>query len=139
MTIGADSVVREVIVEASAETIFPFFTDPEKMTRWMGQAALLDPRSGGVFRVDMNGTDVIRGTYVELEPPSRLVFTFGWEGADASHGPGESTVEVTLAPHDGATLVRLVHTGLPPEVARGHDEGWGMFLPRLVEAAAAAS
>ena len=68
---------REVRIAASPETVFSFFTDPDQMVRWKGKAATLDPRPGGIYRVDMNGSDIARGEYVEVEPPSRVVFTWG--------------------------------------------------------------
>jgi uncharacterized protein YndB with AHSA1/START domain len=42
-------VKREVRVDASPQTVFPFFTDPEKIVRWIGVGATLDPQPGGVF------------------------------------------------------------------------------------------
>ena len=45
----------------------------------MGVSALLDPRPGGAFRVEPNGRDVVLGEYIEVEPPHRVVFTWGFE------------------------------------------------------------
>jgi uncharacterized protein YndB with AHSA1/START domain len=61
------------------ETVFRYFTDPARMVQWKGIGATLEARPGGVYRVDINGRDVIRGRYVEVDPPRRVVFTFGWE------------------------------------------------------------
>jgi uncharacterized protein YndB with AHSA1/START domain len=83
------------------------------------------------------GEHAARGEYVAVEPPSRVVFTWGWEEEDASVGPGASTVEVTLEPDGDGTLVRLVHTGLPDDQSRQrHGMGWDHYLARLVIAAA---
>lgn len=41
---------REIAIDASPETIWEFLTDPEKAVRWMGQAASLEPRPGGLYR-----------------------------------------------------------------------------------------
>jgi uncharacterized protein YndB with AHSA1/START domain len=128
-------VVVEVLVDASAETIFPFFTDPEKMVRWKGTRAELDPRPGGTYSVDVTHQALARGEYVELDPPTRVVFTWGWEGDDAVP-PGSSTVEVTLEPQGGSTLVRLAHSGLPEDKRELHREGWEHFGARLRVAAA---
>ncbi len=128
-------VVREVRINARPETIFPFFTDPAKMVRWKGIDAMLDPRPGGVYRVNVTGRDVAVGEYVEIVPYTRVVFTWGWEGAGQAVPPGASTVEVTLTPDGNATVVRLRHYGLSPEQGEAHLEGWDHFLPRLVEAA----
>jgi uncharacterized protein YndB with AHSA1/START domain len=108
------------------------------MVRWMGTTADLEPRPGGTFRVDYRGKDVASGTYLEVDPPRRVVFTWGWEMPDDPVPPGASTVEVTLSPTDdgGGTLVRLVHRDLPAEAVDGHAEGWDFFLPTLANVAA---
>ncbi len=43
----------------------------------MGQHASLDPRPGGQFAIDVNGASV-RGQYLELDPPNRIVITWGF-------------------------------------------------------------
>ena len=128
---------RELRIDANPETVFEFFTNPEKMVRWKGRAATLDPRPGGVYRIEMNAETIVAGEYVEVDPPHRLVFTWGWEGGYASTPPGSSTVEITLTPDGDGTLVRLVHSGLPnAESVAAHADGWDMYLGRLSIAAA---
>jgi uncharacterized protein YndB with AHSA1/START domain len=132
-------VVSEVRVEASPETVFDFFSRPEKMLRWMGVAAESDPRPGGAWRVDMNGQGwVAAGEIAEAEPPNRLVLTWGWEGpgAPVSLAPGASTVEVTFTRDGDATLVRMEHRDLPPDLRVLHGIGWEHSLARLAVAAA---
>jgi uncharacterized protein YndB with AHSA1/START domain len=124
-------VEREVRVDAPADVVFEFFVDPEQMVRWMGVAADLDARPGGVFRVNVTGQDVARGEYVEVSPNERVVFTFGWETESNPVRPGSSTVEVTLEPDGPATLVRLRHLGLPGGPDDRHAEGWDHYLGRL--------
>jgi uncharacterized protein YndB with AHSA1/START domain len=127
---------RELHIAASPETVFEFFTDPAKMVQWKGAQATLDPRPGGVYRVEVNEQAVALGEYVEVDPPKRVVFTWGWVGGFASTPPGSSTVEITLTPVDDGTLVRLVHSGLPtPESAEVHGQGWDQYMPRLAIAA----
>jgi len=133
---GQSDVVREVRVAAKPETIFPFFTDPAKMVLWKGIQATLDPRPGGIYRVNVTGRDIARGEYVEIVPYSRVVFTWGWEGEGQPVPPGASTVEISLIPDGNGTLVRLRHSGLSQEVAAQHVEGWEHYLPRLAIAAA---
>jgi uncharacterized protein YndB with AHSA1/START domain len=129
-------VERELHINASPDTVFEFFTDSAKMVRWKGEAATLDPRPGGIYRVALNEQAIAVGEYVEVDPPNRIVFTWGWKG-DASTPPGSSTVEVTLTPDGDGTLVRLVHSSLPtPESAEAHGHGWDQYMPRLAIAAA---
>ncbi len=122
---------REVRIEAPPEVVFKFFVDPEQMIRWKGVEATLDPRPGGVYRVNVTGQDVVRGEYVEVLPNERVVFTWGWEGDGNPVPPGASTVEVTLEPDRGATIVRLRHFGLPGGPEDRHGEGWDHYLTRL--------
>lgn len=131
-----DAVQQEIRIAAPPETVFPFFTDPEKMLRWKEIEAALDPRPGGMYRVNITGKDVARGKYVEVPPPSRVVFTWGWEEEGNPVPLGSSTVEVTLTPDGDGTLVRPTHRGLPPDARAPHGEGWAHFLPRLATVAA---
>lgn len=127
-------VEREIRIEAGPETVFPFFTDPKRMVRWMGLDATLDPRPGGVFSFSSLENYAVEGEYVAVEPPSRVVFTWGFSGLPGGREnplpPGVSTVEVELVPDDEATLVRLTHT-VPSVTAEFHTAGWDNYLPRL--------
>lgn len=129
-------VEREIRIAARPEIIFSFFTDPAKMIRWKGKSATLDPKPGGIYRVDINGRNIARGEYVEIVPYSRIVFTWGWEGDDSPLPPGSSTVEISLTADGDGTIVRLRHLNLPEKEVQGHTEGWDHFLPRLQMAAA---
>jgi uncharacterized protein YndB with AHSA1/START domain len=135
MTSETNYVEREVRVAVQAETIFPFLTDPDKITRWMGVTAELDPRPGGIYRIDVTGQDIVSGAFVEISPFSKVVFTWGWESEDTMVSPGTSTVEITLTEDGGSTIVRLRHSGLPELDRDSHGMGWGHYLSRLVIAA----
>lgn len=133
----SQTVECEVRIAASPETVFEFFTDPAKAVQWMGTSATLDPRPGGVYRVAMNDPYVAIGEYVEVDPPHRVVFTWGWENDLEMMPPGSSTVEITLVPDGDATIVRLIHSGIPTtEAAESHRGGWNTFLPQLAAVAA---
>ncbi len=81
-----------------------------------------------------NGVPV-RGRYLEVEPPNRLVISWGHAGS-ARLPPGASTMEITLTATGHGTTVRLVHRDLPPSERAGHATGWAHFLRRLRAAAA---
>lgn len=136
MTLDEITYDRTVRIAAPREVVYTYFTDAEKLTRWMGSSAQLESRAGGIYRVDMNGRDVARGEFIELEPPERVVFSFGWESGGAPIPPSGSTVEVTLFPEGDGTIVRLVHRGLPQSLLAPHAEGWDHHLDRLVVVAA---
>ena len=129
-----DYVEREVRIEARPEVVFEFFTDPVKMVRWKGVDAMLDPRPGGTYRVNVTGREVARGEYLEIVPHSRIVITWGWE--EGPIAPGSTRVEVDFVPDGDGTIVRLRHSGLTGEAALQHAQGWEHFLPRLALAAA---
>ena len=121
--------------------MFPFLTDPDKITRWKGIDARLEPVPGGLYRVNVTGGNHAVGEYVVVDPPRRVVFTWGWEGQEQSQGPhavspGSSRVEISLEPDGDGTLVRLRHLDLPEESREIHGQGWDLYLGRLAIAAA---
>lgn len=128
-----DSEVLEVSVHVAAqpETVFPYFTDPARYTQWMGAAATLEPVPGGAYRVTMrDGVETV-GEFVEIDPPHRVVFTWGWAN-DHTVAPGSTRVVVTFAAEDGGTRVVLRHHDLPDHEQREHHgKGWDMYLHRL--------
>ncbi|MEM9650632.1 MAG: SRPBCC domain-containing protein [Actinomycetota bacterium] len=118
-------------IEARRDVVFNYFTDPEKMLRWMGTEVTIDPTPGGALRLDMNGSDVAVGSYVEVDRPNRLVFTWGWEGS-STVPPASSTVTITLTADGSGTVLELQHDGLPPGQNTDHNSGWVHFVGRLV-------
>lgn len=125
----AEPYVAAVRVEAPPQRVFEQFTHSDALTRWMGQRAKLDAKPGGEFSIDFPRVRV-RGRYVEVDPPNRLVFTWGHEGSDVLP-PGASTVEVTFTAEAGGTIVRLVHRDLPAPEEERHSLGWQHYLPRV--------
>jgi len=125
----------ETRIAASPETVFAFFTDPTKIVQWMGTEATLDPRPGGVCRINPTGHAVMSGEFREVEPPRRIVLTWGWETEMFSTPPQSTIVEVALTPDGEHTVVRLAHRRLRPDAVRFHQVGWEHYLPRLATAA----
>jgi uncharacterized protein YndB with AHSA1/START domain len=137
MTDTPVEVVEQTIrIQAHPETVWRYWTDPQRMADWWGQAQL-DPRPGGTYRVQMVGGAVMLGEFVELVPYERIVFSFGWEPHEdmPSLAPGSTRVEVILADDGGDTVLTVRHTGLPPALVADHDGGWRHFLPILADAA----
>jgi uncharacterized protein YndB with AHSA1/START domain len=125
-----DAYTTAVRIDASPAEVFPYLTDADLMVRWMGEWAELQPEAGGSLAIDINGVP-IRGEYVVVEPPHRVVFSWGAAGSDALP-PGSTTVEIVLRSDGGGTLLELVHRDLPAEELPRHGVGWGHFLERLV-------
>ena len=139
MTETNTNVVEQTLrISARPETVWKYWTDPQRMCDWWGAAAELEPRPGGLCRVEMDGGAVMRGEYLELVPYERLVFSFGWEPTEGvpDIAPGQSRVEVTLLDDAGDTIMTLRHTGIPDAYADLHASGWSQFLPLLAAAAA---
>src|SRR4249920_2851962 len=128
---------REQHIQAPPAAVFALLTDPEKILRWMGTEAQVEPQLGGLYLVNVTGARCARGAFREVVPVHRLAYSFGWDGSEEVP-PGSSLVEIDLMdqPPDG-TLLRLTHTGLPnAEQCARHAEGWRHYLGRLGVAAA---
>jgi len=130
---GDGSFETTVDLNAPVQEVFRHLTEPAAMIRWMGQHATLRPVPGGAFEIDINGVPV-RGRYLEIDPPRRVLVSWGVAGNPALP-PGTTQVEFTLSPTEGGTRLRLVHRNLPPDEMEMHSAGWGYFLSRLSQAA----
>ncbi len=131
-----EPVVVQHEVAAPAATVFAFLTDPEKILRWVGTEATLEPRPGGLYLLNVGGKHMARGEFTEVIPVHRLAYSFGWEGREKVP-PGSGLIEIDLIDQKGGTLVRLTHSGLPDaEECDSHREGWTHYLKRLAVAAA---
>lgn len=120
-------------IAASPATVFSYLTVPDKFVAWMGVGAELDPRPGGRYRIDVDGEHVAVGEYREVDPPHRVVMTWGWQDHNAVP-PGSTLVEITLTPDGAGTLLRLRHTGLPSDEERQtHRAGWTLYTAKLAD------
>ncbi len=124
----------ERVLPATIGRVYDAWSRPELMTRWYcpNPAHELqveaDVRVGGEYVVTM-GPYVVRGHYLEVEPPRLLAFTWKWDGSDDS-----SEVRVELTEVDGGTHLLLSHTALSnAEDAAGHLQGWELQLARLAD------
>jgi uncharacterized protein YndB with AHSA1/START domain len=128
---GAIEIMQRI--DAPPELVFAYLTDSRRFVKWMGVGATLDPRPGGRYRIDVGGDHIASGEYQEVDPPRRLVISWGWEG-HPTVPPGSTAVEITLTPDQGATVLRLRHLGLPDEgERRQHADGWTFYTGRLHE------
>ena len=130
------TVRREVEIAAPPATIFAFLTDPEKILRWMGTEARVEPHIDGLYLVNVSGKDTAEGRFTEVIPVHRLAYSFGWRGRDDTP-PGSGLIEIDLIEREGGTLLRLTHSGLPDaEACANHEQGWTHYLARLAVTAA---
>ena len=127
---------REVQIAAPRSTVFAFLTDPEKIMRWLGTDATMEPHPGGLYLVNVGGEHTARGKFTEVIPVHRLAYTFGWDTRE-NVPPGSSLIEIDLIEEGDGTLLRMTHSGLPDaEEVASHTEGWTHYLARLAIAVA---
>ena len=126
-----ESIRKEIFINCRPKILFGFFTDPEKMVRWMGRHILLEPRIGGSYRIDVNGQDIAKGEYLEIVPYEKIVMSWGWKDSEILP-PGLSTLEFRLIPKDSGTLLVLTHYNLPQEKVQSHLDGWIHYMTRLL-------
>lgn len=127
-------VIRRTIA-APREQIFDCLTTPEKMVKWFyamegGQArASVDLRVGGKYVIEMfnekGDKHEPHGTYLEIIPPERLVFTWTTKGYAT-----DSKVTIELFERSGGTELVLTHE-LPEDMIEPHRQGWMTCLGHL--------
>lgn len=130
-----ETVVVERYIAASPATVFSFFSSTERWLLWQGVEATLEPRPGGIFRINVSGDGFASGRFLEVVPDRLVRFTWGWEMPERRIPPGSSTVQIELQPEGDGTLLRLTHTGLPPDWVELHRQGWEMYMGRLLDVA----
>jgi uncharacterized protein YndB with AHSA1/START domain len=143
--IGA-AIKGEVEIEAPPESVFEALTNPAEMAEWWGSADTyrtknwkVDLRVGGGWSCDAEsprGVSKVNGTYLEIDPPRKLAYTWNpsWQT-----GP-ETRVEFRLEKIASGTRLRLLHSGFEgqEESQKGHSEGWQRVLGWLNKHLAAA-
>jgi uncharacterized protein YndB with AHSA1/START domain len=129
---------RTIQIDADVAAVYALLTEADQLVRWMAPTATLDATPGGAITWSHHNGDVVVGTYVQLVPNRRIVFTFGWVRDDVGVPPGSTIVEIDLRPKDGGTELRLVHRGLPGAMADAHAGGWANYLGRLAAVATGA-
>jgi uncharacterized protein YndB with AHSA1/START domain len=131
---------------APIQAVFDAWTSEEVLRRWWHSErdwetseAEVDVRVGGTIRVVMRDPHKDEeyggsGHYTEIDAPTRLAFTWIWDGHET-----RTLIELDFEERDGVTTVRFTQSGLWDEKAvRDHEEGWRKFfdnLRRTLEAA----
>ncbi|MFW0793212.1 SRPBCC domain-containing protein [Gordonia sp. CPCC 205515] len=126
-----ESIHVDQFIAASPETVWRTLTEPELLARWW-VAGNVAPVVGHEFTLDMPGFGLQPCRVVEVEKPTRFVYTFtdNW------------TLTWTLAAEGAGTRLFLEHSGFDlddPRMAnalRHMGPGWrDTVLPRLAELA----
>lgn len=130
-------IVKEITIDAPAETIFAALTEPEELVQWWGEDGLYhvthmdaDLRVGGKWRTVGTSASgnafTVEGEYTAIERPRLLEYTWRhtWDGV-----PEETLVRYELTERNGSTLVSVRHSGFTNEQSRiNHGEGWNRVL-----------
>ena len=127
-------------LNAPPAKVYAAWTDPEKLVQWFGPSqvkagslqAQLDVRVGGLYRICFTSGDgeyhQVDGTYREVVPNARLVFSWAWHSTPER----ESLVTVSLKADGGGTLLTFHQEQFFDETARdNHARGWTMFFDKL--------
>jgi uncharacterized protein YndB with AHSA1/START domain len=139
--VAAQLTVRLVrVVQAPRPRVFEAMIEPEQVAEWWGPDGFtcpevtLDLRVGGAYRIAMQPPDGelfhLIGTYIAVEPPSHLAYTFRWEPPDPDDR--ENVARIALRDRGGAAEVTLTHGPFATEARRElHEAGWADTLGRL--------
>lgn len=135
----SDTIIQEVTIRGTADRVFEALVSPDQRVRWWGREGRFqadqmesDLRPGGKWMMRGSGLGgkpfVVKGEYLQIEPPRLLVFTWlpDWQEAAV-----ESVVRFDLEERNGVTTVRLTHSGLTSEAARLSHKGWPQILTWL--------
>jgi uncharacterized protein YndB with AHSA1/START domain len=120
--------------------VWAVWTRPELIRSWFGSShgfrahdIAVDLRPGGNWSLrNVNGavTEYVSGTYHEVEPATRLVYSYHFEGTEFF-----STISVDLSLEDYGTRLHFLQTGFPDTQARiEHARGWPYALKVMGDA-----
>jgi uncharacterized protein YndB with AHSA1/START domain len=124
----------EHVFKAPIEDVYAAWSDPKRLAKWWGPQGMTcpvcdwDPAPGGTYRTCMQSPTgeqyCVGGKFTDVAPPSRLAFTWMWEGEGPTGGV-DTHVTIDLEDLDGATRLKLTHIRLPDEEsAKNHSDGW---------------
>jgi uncharacterized protein YndB with AHSA1/START domain len=127
---------REIVIRAPRALVFRFFTDSERFARWWGEGSTIEGRVGGALRIRYPDGTIASGEVLEIAPEERVVFSYGYEGAEKPIAPGGSRVTVDLADHPEGTRLRFLHEVAEESVRDSHVQGWRYHLAVFAKVAA---
>ena len=137
-----DTITKTVFFKAPRQTVWAFLTEKDKLAKWF-HPARADLETGREYvlladREDASAEPVCWGKVLEMEPPSRLVYTFTFKGLDDV----TTTVTWILREAHGGTRLTLVHEGIGKAgvaalgLLTALDAGWDQHISKLRPAVA---
>ena len=129
------------VFEAPVSRVFAAWIDPKDLEKWawgdlgVNVRAEVDSRVGGRYRIETSRPDhetwVFSGTYLEIIPDKRLVYTLKWD-APMGYEVATETLRLEFTPRGETTEVSFLHEGVPDERAREvHEQGWSNTFDTL--------
>jgi uncharacterized protein YndB with AHSA1/START domain len=130
---------RTIVIQASREEVFRFFTANDRWSSWWGAGSTIEPRPGGRVRICLPGGVEIGGEVLEIDAPRAIVFTYGFSsGTPFPEGSSRVTIALDDEP-GGATRLRLSHAFAEAAVRDEHVQGWRYQLSVFANVAANAA
>jgi uncharacterized protein YndB with AHSA1/START domain len=123
MTTLIHRIDRDLLIKATPATVFSFLTETPRWAAWWGAGSEIDPRPGGRMKICYPGGREATGEVIEITPPARLVFTYGYVDGQMIP-PGGSRVTIALQPVGAATRLRLTHDVADEQIRDSHVQGW---------------
>jgi uncharacterized protein YndB with AHSA1/START domain len=118
---------RSIVIQAAPETVFRFFTDSARWAKWWGEGSNIDAQPGGKVLIRHPGGVETLGEVIEVQPPSRIVFTYGY-ATGKPIPPGSSLVTISLEPSEAGARLHLLHEFADATARDEHVQGWRFQL-----------
>lgn len=131
---------KNIVIDATPEAVFKAITDPNELTQWFPDQAILEPKIGGKMKFSFFKTDseyrqmdyFPEGTITEIIPNKKISYT--WQEPNIPGFPNTVVTWELEKMEDNKTRLKLFHTGFKPdETAKKHNEGWSHFLGQLIK------
>jgi uncharacterized protein YndB with AHSA1/START domain len=127
---------RTIVIHARPETVFSFFQDNARWATWWGAGSTIEPRPGGRVFVRHPNRVEMAGEVLEVAPPRRLVFTYGYvSGSPIPEGGSRVTIELDAIP--SGTRLHLRHDFADTANRDHHVQGWRYQLSLFANVIAA--
>jgi uncharacterized protein YndB with AHSA1/START domain len=126
---------RTVMIHATPETVFRFFTDSARWAKWWGAGSTIDATPGGRVYIKHPGDVESAGEVLEVRSPRRLVFTYGFVSGKP-YPAGASRVTIDLEADRAGTRLSLKHELADKASQVEHVQGWRFQLSLFANAVA---
>ncbi len=131
-----ESLHMERMFPVSQEKVFSAWASATSLNKWFGldpsvqTESELDFRVGGSYMIK-SGEHVVRGTYKEISPHEKIVFTWKW---DADQDVPDMLVSLEFAENQAGTRMTIIHDEIAGmERLEQHKYGWEIAMVKFAE------